>query len=190
MTAPALRRATYEDVLNAPEHMIAEVIDGTLYTQARPAFAHGSTSMQLGSFINRPYRDGDGGPGGWIFLFEPELHLGSEPDILVPDLAGWRRERIAEVPYDGPWTSIPPDWICEVLSPSTQGIDRSRKMPIYLREQVRHAWLVDPLARNLEIYRHGGSIWHQLAVHHGDVNVRVEPFDAIEIPLRRLWDRW
>jgi Uma2 family endonuclease len=189
MTAPARRRASYEDVLKAPPNMVAEVIYGVLHTQPRPAFRHAIASSMLGGLISNPFRLGIGGPGGWVILDEPELHLGSEPDILVPDLAGWRRERLAELPEDAAWTSIAPDWICEVLSPSTQGIDRAEKMEIYLRERVGHAWLVDPIARTLEVYRLGDEVWERLAVFRDDACVRAEPFDAFELQLGLLWQR-
>jgi Uma2 family endonuclease len=188
VTAPAKRRATYEDVLAAPPNMVAEILFGTLYTHPRPAMRHANASSLLGMVLG-PFRLGRDGPGGWIILDEPELHLGSEPDILVPDLAGWHRERLAELPADAAWTSIPPDWACEVLSPSTQATDRAEKMEIFLREQVGHVWLIDPIAKTLEIYRHGGKVWHRIATHHGDVVVRAEPFDAIEMRLGLLWER-
>lgn len=188
MTAPAVRRATYDDVLRAPANTIAEVLYGTLYTHARPAVPHASASSHLGSLITGPFRFGTGGPGGWILLDEPELHLGSEPDILVPDLAGWHRDRLAGLPRERPWTAVAPDWICEVLSPSTQAIDRGLKLEIYLREQVRHVWLIDPINLILEIYRHDGPLWHRVAGYTGNVTVRAEPFDAIELPLQWLWE--
>ncbi len=188
MTAPALRRATYEDVLRAPANMIAEVLFGTLYTQSRPAIPHAGTSSQLGELLGRPFRRGQGGPGGWVFYDEPELHLGNEPDIIVPDIAGWHRDRLAGLPRERPWTAVAPDWVCEVLSPSTQSIDRGVKMDIYLREQVRHVWLIDPIHLILEVYRHGGDIWHRIATHTGNATVRAEPFDAIELPLQWLWE--
>lgn len=189
MTAPVRRRATYDDVLDAPPNLVAEVIYGVLHTHPRPAFRHAIASSHLGALISGPFRFGVGGPGGWVICDEPELHLGGEPDILVPDLAGWRRERLVELPDNAPWTSIAPDWICEVLSPSTQVTDRSEKMEIYLRERVGHAWLLDPIARTLEIYRLGEVVWQRVAVHHDDVVVRAEPFDAVELQLGLLWER-
>ncbi|MEM9455583.1 MAG: Uma2 family endonuclease [Myxococcota bacterium] len=189
MTAPAHRRATYEDVLRAPSHAVAEVIYGVLHTHPRPALRHANVSSHLGVLLGGPFRFGLGGPGGWVIYDEPELHLGPEPDILVPDLAGWQRERLADVPEDAAWTSVAPDWVCEVLSPSTRAVDRAEKMDIYLREQVGHAWLIDPDARTLEVYRHGESLWHRLAVHREDARVRAEPFDAVELALGLLWAR-
>jgi Uma2 family endonuclease len=189
MAEPARRRATYDDVLAAPPNMVAEVIFGTLYTHARPALRHANASSNLGGLLFGPFRSGVGGPGGWVIYDEPELHLGDEPDIVVPDLGGWRRERLDELPDDAAWTSIVPDWICEVLSPSTQTIDRTEKMDIYLRERVGHVWFVDPIARTLEVYRHGGEVWLRCAAFRDDASVRAEPFAAIEFRLGVLWER-
>ena len=127
---------------------------------------------------------GPGGPGGWWILYEPELHLGA--DVLVPDLAGWRHERMPAIP-NAPYVELAPDWVCEVLSPTTGRIDRIRKMPIYAREQVAHLWLVDPGLRTLEIYRLEAQRWVVVATHGGDEVVRAEPFDAVEIDLGRWW---
>ena len=119
MGDPARRRATYEDVLAQPDHVVAEVIHGTLYTFARPRTRHARSSSRLGAVLDGPFdRGANGGPGGWIILDEPELHLGADPDILVPDLAGWRRTRMPEMP-DAPYLTLAPDWVCEVVSPST-----------------------------------------------------------------------
>src|SRR6188474_2512542 len=139
MVKPARGRATYRDVLNAPEHRIAELVDGSLNVSPRPGLPHASAATTLTMLLGAPLNLGGGGPGGWIVLFEPELHLGG--DVLIPDLAAWRRERLPRVP-DAPWTSLPPDWICECLSRSTGALDRSVKLPIYARAGVRHAWLL------------------------------------------------
>lgn len=187
MTAPAKRRASYEDVLAAPPKVVAELLFGTLHTHPRPSLRHANASSHLGVLLGGPFRFGHGGPGGWILYDEPELHLGA--DILVPDLAGWRRERLAALPEDAPWTAIAPDWACEVLSPSTQAIDRAEKMEIFLRERVGHVWLIDPIAKTLEVYRHGGDLWHRVAVHREADSVRAEPFDAVELALGLLWER-
>lgn len=188
MPAPAVRRATYEDVLNAPPNMIAQVIFGALHTHPRPAAPHTNVSSNLGVVLGSRFRFGQGGPGGWVIHDEPELHLGPEPDILVPDLAGWHRERLAGLPRERPWTGVAPNWVCEVLSPSTQRIDRASKMEIYLREQVSRVWLIDPLALTLEVYRHAGPVWERSAIFEGDATVRAEPFEAAEIELRWLWE--
>lgn len=185
MADPAKRRATYQDILDAPEHVVAEIVDGTLYTSPRPAKPHTNAASVLGEELGPPFRRGRGGPGGWIILDEPELHLG--PDVLVPDLAGWRRERMPVLTTDEPYFTITPDWICEVLSPNTARLDRTAKLPLYARAEVRHAWLIDPLLRTLEVYRLESGRWSMLATHADDARIRAEPFEAIELELGLLW---
>ncbi len=185
---PARKRATYEDVLNAPPHMVAEVLDGTLYTHPRPAVPHSLAGSAIGEELGPAFKRGRGGPGGWMILDEPELHLGSGPDILVPDLAGWRRERLPEVPLTA-YLTLAPDWACEVISPSTEDIDRAEKMPIYARERVKHLWLVDPLLKTLEVFRLDGDSYRVVHTWRGEARVRAEPFDAIELDLAILWAR-
>ena len=131
---PAIRRpATYQDVLDAPADMIAELANGALHLHPRPASRHSAACFGIAGSLDHPFRRGIGGPGGWHFAFEPELHLG--PDVLVPDLAGWRRERMSAVPNDA-YLTLAPDWVCEVVSPSTEHIDRGKKLRIYAREGV------------------------------------------------------
>jgi Uma2 family endonuclease len=185
MSDPARRPATYEDVLNAPEHLVAEIIDGELTLHPRPAKPHAAATTALGEELGPPFKRGRGGPGGWILLDEPELHMGS--DVLVPDLAGWRRERMPVLTADEPYFTLSPDWVCEVLSPHTAATDRARKLPVYARETVQHVWLVDPLQRTLEVLRRQGREWLIVNVFEGDAGVRAEPFDAIELELRILW---
>ena len=169
------RRATYQDVLDAPPHKIAEVIAGTLRTHPRPAARHSWASSSLwGSLVN-PFSRGSGGPGGWWIIDEPELHLGE--DIVVPDLAGWRRETMPEYP-DAAYFTIAPDWTCEVLSPSTRRLDQSEKRDLYAREGVLHLWFVDPDARTLEDFELREGQWLLLATLAGDVPVSLPPFDA------------
>ncbi len=177
-------RADYRDVLNAPAHMVAEVIDGALHTQPRPAPRHAWASSGLGARIHPPFNYGDGGPGGWWIVFEPELHLGE--DILVPDLAGWRRARMPDYP-DTAWFGAAPDWACEVLSPGTRKIDLYEKRPIYAREGVLHLWFVDPLARGLEAFELRDGQWLLIASLKDDDAVSVPPFDAITFSLGDLW---
>ncbi len=186
MGGPAKRRATYEDLLAAPKHMIAEIINGALITQPRPASLHARAASRLGAELDGPFDRAKGGPGGWILLDEPELHL--HGDILVPDLAGWRRERMPELP-DAAAFELAPDWVCEVLSPSTAATDRAEKMPIYAREHVPHLWLVDPIARTLESFQLVGSSWSLLGTWRDDARVRVEPFTELELELNCLWAR-
>jgi len=184
MSAPA-RKATYQDVLDAPPNKLAEVVGGVLYTFPRPAAAHALAASGLGRFIGGPFHFDADGPGGWWILFEPELHLGE--DILVPDLAGWRRERLPRI-EDVPYFTTPPDWVCEVLSPSTERLDRKGKLEAYARERIGHVWPVEPRARTLEILRLDTDLkWKLVAVHAQDERPRAEPFDAIELPLGSLW---
>jgi len=186
LMADAVRRkATYEDVLAAPRHMVAEIIDGDLRLFPRPAKPHAVATTALGEELGPPFKRGRGGPGGWMILFEPELHLRS--DVLVPDLAGWRSERMPEITDDEAFFTMAPDWVCEVLSASTAKIDRTQKLPIYARERLPHVWLVDPLLRTLEVLELDGATWKILAIHRDDERVRARPFDAIELELGVLW---
>jgi Uma2 family endonuclease len=179
------RRATYDDVLNAPEHMVAELIDGVLYTSPRPGFPHTISGSSLHGELYPPFHRARGGPGGWRIYYEPELHFGS--DVLVPDCAGWRRERMPDTPK-GSFSTLAPDWLCEILSPSTATLDRTAKLQVYARERVSHVWLIDPLAKTLEVLGLNASGWQILATHGGHERVRAVPFDALEIELAYLWD--
>ena len=153
---PFDRPATYDDLMALPDNLVAEIIGGELHASPRPAPAHAVAGSSIGALITSPYSFGRGGPGGWWILDEPELHLG--PDVLVPDCAGWRKSRMPLRPATA-YFPLAPDWICEVLSPSTVQIDRARKLGIYAREGVSHAWLVDPLARTLEVLRLEDGRW-------------------------------
>jgi Uma2 family endonuclease len=184
MASTSKRPATYQDVLDAPDHLVAEIIGGELRLSPRPGGPHTLAASRLGHVLGPPFDLGAGGPGGWIVLDEPELHLSTE--IVVPDLAGWRRERLPEVPQQAYFT-LAPDWICEVLSKATAVNDREEKLPIYGRAGVRHAWLVDAIQRTLEVLRMSRGAWRTEVLHRGDVRVRAQPFEAIEIDLAVLW---
>jgi Uma2 family endonuclease len=175
---------SYEDVLAAPAHKVAEILNGALYLSPRPATPHAVAASALGGELGGAFGRGRGGPGGWIIVDEPELHLGS--DILVPDLAGWRREVLPRLP-NAPYLTLAPAWICEVLSPPTSRLDRAEKLPVYARERVRHAWLLDPIARTLEVLRLDGERWVILATYAGEARCRAEPFEAVELELGILW---
>lgn len=177
--------ATYDDLLKVPDHLVAEILDGELYATPRPAPRHADAASSLLGVLHGPFHGGRGGPGGWRILFEPELHLG--PDVLVPDIAGWRRERMPTLPEQAYFT-VAPDWICEVVSPSTAAMDRGKKLAIYARAGVAHAWLVDPIARTLEVLRVEGARWTIVSTWSGLATVRTEPFDAIELNLSLLWE--
>lgn len=184
---PAKKEATYQDVLDAPEDKLAEIIDGELRVTPRPAAPHASASSRLGGVLTPPFDFGAGGPGGWMILDEPELHFGRQ--ILVPDLGGWRTERLGETVPDAAYFTLPPDWVCELLSRSTTAFDRNDKLPIYARAGVGHVWLIDARWRTLEILRLHEGKWLIVGLHRGDVRVRAEPFDAIEIDLSIIWAR-
>ena len=178
------KRATYRDVLDAPAHMVAEIVEGALHLQPRPAGRHTLAGSSLGVEIGGPFQRGRGGPGGWWILDEPELHFGE--DILVPDLAGWRRERMPTVPDDA-WFTLAPDWVCEILSPSTRKFDLEEKRPIYAREGIGHLWLVEPSARTLEAFRLADGDWSAAGSASDAEPVSFPPFDAVSFPLDALW---
>lgn len=164
MAEPARKLATYEDVLNAPEHVIAQVVDGELHVQPRPAKRHARSASRLGGDLDGPFDCGRGGPGGWLILDEPELHLGPQPQILVPDLAGWRRERMPVI-GDGAFFDVVPDWVCEVLSPSTGAFDCGRKADVYAELSVKYMWLVDPEIPQIEAFENVGGRWLRLGAY-------------------------
>lgn len=176
----------YEEYQKVPGHKHAEIIHGTLYVLPRPGPRHANASSVLGGELSGPFQRGRGGPGGWWILDEPELQLVSlEP--MVPDLTGWRAERMPSLPETAYFTHAP-DWACEVLSKSTEKIDRDEKLPIYAQHAVGHVWLVDPLAMTLEVYALGErGHWREVRVYQGNERVRAAPFEAIEIELAALW---
>lgn len=167
--------------------MVAEVTYGTLHLQPRPRARHARSTSTVGDVLGPPFNWGDhGGPGGWLILDEPELHLGEH--IVVPDLAGWRRERMPELP-DAAYFELAPDWVCEALSPSTAAFDRAEKMPIYAEHGVAHAWLIDPDLRTLEVFGLDAGRWMLLSVLRDDAVARIPPFEAVDFPVGRLWAR-
>ena len=185
MTDPARKKATYQDLLAVASPLVAEIIRGTLITMPRPRIRHARASTQLTGELHG-FGSRRGGPGGWVLLDEPELHLGD--DIVVPDLAAWRRERLPQVP-DEPYFTLAPDWVCEVLSPSTEAIDRADKLPIYAEHHVSNVWLLDPEPETLEVFRLDGKTYRLLHTAKGGDRVRAEPFGAIELDLSILWER-
>ena len=184
MSPPPKKPATYQDIVDLPEHQVGEIVDGELYVSPRPAARHAKVSSILGMDLGSPFQRGRGGPGGWWIVDEPELHFGQ--DVLVPDLAGWRRERMPHIP-DVPYFELAPDWVCEVLSPSTAKLDVVLKLPRYARAGVKHAWIVDPMNRLLEVFRQEHEQWVLVSTFGGDDKVRAEPFEAVELELADLW---
>jgi len=182
---PFDRPATYQDLEQLPPNMVAEIVDGELWASPRPAPRHATAWARITSRIEPAFFQGRGGPGGWIILGEPEVHLGRQ--VLVPDLAGWRCARLPRLPATA-YIALAPDWVCEVVSPSTARLDRAKKLGIYAAEGVHHAWLVDPLARTIEVLRLVRSRWAIIATHAGDAIVRIEPFEEIELEIGTFWE--
>lgn len=183
---PDPRQALYDAYRAVPEPQRAEIIDGTLYVSPRPAPRHANAATVLGGDLNGAFQRGRGGPGGWWLLFEPELQL-VELEPMSPDLAGWRKERMPSLPETAFFT-LAPDWACEILSRSTETIDRTKKLPIYAAHRVAHVWLIDPIAKILEVHTLGDDTrWRDVRIYEGDVRVRARPFEAIELDLSALW---
>jgi Uma2 family endonuclease len=186
MAAPAkMRIASYEDILRLPENVVGEIVNGELVVSPRPSPAHARASSSLGMGIGGPFDHGRGGPGGWVNLDEPELHL--EPHVLVPDLAGWRRERMPSLPTTS-WFELPPDWICEVLSPSTAIIDRTQKQEIYRQQGIPWLCFVDTTTHTIEVLQNAEGGWFVAGTFGGKVEARMPPFDAVPIEIGSLWD--
>lgn len=187
MAEPGPRTASYEDLLAVPDNLVGELVFGVLYTSPRPAPRHARAASRLGSDLGGPFDRGRGGPGGWVILFEPEVHMAQH--VVVPDLAGWRRERMPELPVEKPYLELAQDWVCEVLSPRTAALDRGDKRRIYAESSVRHLWFIDPEAKTLEVLGLDGGSYRVLEVFSGEQSVRAVPFDAIELELGALWAR-
>jgi Uma2 family endonuclease len=185
MGSEAKKFATYEDLLKVPDHLVAEIIAGELITSPRPGPRHARASTILSDEIVGPFDRGKNGPGGWWILFEPEIHLNG--DIIIPDIAGWRKDAVPVLPTDKSYFEIAPHWVCEVISKSTARVDRVLKLPIYAREKVNHAWLIDPDKNTLEVFLRQENAWLLLNSFVGNDLVRAAPFDAIEIDLGALW---
>ncbi len=178
------RPATYQDLVDAPDIVVAEIVDGELWTSPRPAPRHAEAYSELGARIRVAFDDRPPSGRGWRILFEPELHLGNH--VLVPDVGGWRRDRMPRLPAAA-YFDLAPDWVCEVLSPSTGLLDRTKKLRIYAEQGVVHAWLVDPILCTLEVLRLKGAHWTLVDTHGGNATVRAEPFESLELELGRLW---
>lgn len=184
MAQPRHQPATYADIEALPPNVVGEILYGQLVTQPRPALPHIAAASAMGGVLNPPFQFGSGGPGGWIIADEPELHLG--PHVVVPDLAGWRRERLAGR-ENVAWVDIVPDWVCEILSPSSEVYDRGVKRRIYATYGVDHLWLLDPRSKLLEVFRRQNGDW--LLTHNfaGEENVSAPPFDAVTFSLGLMW---
>ena len=187
----AVRRLSHFELLYAqvealPANLTGEIIKDTLLVSPRPSIPHAGAASEIGMQLGPPFRKGKGGPGGWWILYEPELHLGEGPDVLVPDLGGWHMERLPELPQAA-FITLPPDWACEVLSPSTEKIDRSLKMDAYAKHGVQHLWLADTTEHALEVYRLASGKYHLVSKTTGNAPVNAEPFAAVALELKWLW---
>jgi Uma2 family endonuclease len=178
--------ATYQDLLDAPAGLMGELIHGALYLLPRPKGRHIAAASRLGGVIGPPFDFGDQGPGGWRILIEPEVHFVRDTEVAVPGLAGWRRERMPELPEDHRFLVVP-DWICEVLSPSSEPHDRVTKRALYGQFGVAWYWLLDPRAQTLETLALRDGEWRPAGTFQGDDVVRAEPFSACPFPLRKLF---
>jgi Uma2 family endonuclease len=183
MLQPLKKRATYEDLCAVPELLIAELIDGDLYASARPPIRYVYTASVLGARIGAAFHRGRERPGGWLLLDKPEVHL--HGDAIVPDIAAWRRDRLPKKIPD--YFDFAPDWLCEILAPNTEALDRIKTLAVYAREGVSHVWLVNPAIQTLEVLRLESQRWSLIAAHEGGVRVHAEPFADIELELSRLW---
>ncbi|MGH8537107.1 MAG: Uma2 family endonuclease [Gammaproteobacteria bacterium] len=186
MLRNAKQAGRYKQLMGLPEALVGEIINGQLHTQARPAGPHALACSSLEIDIGSAYHKGRGGPGGWWIFVEPELHFVRDTEVLVPDLAGWHRERMPRVPEDQRFEVVP-DWVCEVLSPATAKKDRIQKMPVYARYGMSYLWLVDPLARTLETFELHDGRWVMSGVFKDDDQVSVPPFTEIALALSELW---
>jgi len=183
MSASDRKPVTYQDLVSLPEYRVGEIVEGELYASPRPSGRHGMAAVVLAHHLLEPFQFARGGPGGWWILVEPEIHLGK--NVVVPDVAAWRKERLPDV--GASHFDVPPDWICEVLSPSTARLDRIRKMPLFLREGVRYAWIVDPIERSLETFVSAGDGWRTVQGFEESGTVRAPPFEEVDFDLASLW---
>jgi Uma2 family endonuclease len=182
MADAARAQSLYEHIERLPEGMVGEIINGQLHTHPRPSGPHvNAASLLLADIVGPFYRGHGDGPGGWRILGEPELHLQRNTEVLVPDIAGWRSERLPAIPDDQRFEVVP-DWVCEILSVSTEGVDRELKMPVYARYGVQHAWLVDPRGKTVECYCLKAGEWALFASFSGEEPIRAAPFGAVDIP--------
>jgi Uma2 family endonuclease len=177
-------RATYDDIVKLPDFKIGELVDGELYATPRPALRHARLAVNLIIELGTRYDQSRVGPKGWHLLFEPEVHLGD--DVFVPDLAGWRMERLASIP-DSAWAETAPDWVCEILSPSTDSYDRTVKLPAYARYGVPYAWIVDPVSRTIDSWVRDCGEWRTTGTWPAASPILAPPFDTVAIDLSLIW---
>jgi Uma2 family endonuclease len=178
--------AAYSALGAMPTGWVGEILDEELVASPRPSAEQLRAAFMLGVELGERLDPRRAGTGRWCFLRAPELRLGG--DVLVPDLAGWRRDRLAEAPLPAePFLRLAPDWVCEVLGPASVVLDRARKLPVYARAGVSQVWLVDPVARTLECFQRVKRGWLLASTHEGEALVRAEPFAGLTLELSALW---
>lgn len=185
MSNLALKPACYEDIVNLPENIVGEIMNGQLETHPRPTPKHALAAGSIGDELISPFQKGNNGPGGWWILPEPECHL--KEQVLVPDLAGWRKKRMPTLPETA-WFDIVPDWVCEILSPSTSRIDRIVKMPIYAELEVNYLWLIDPVLQTLEAFELKNKHWVLMGSFADNTTLSIAPFAEHTFSLSVLWE--
>ena len=179
-------RPTLADLDALPPGIVGEIIEGVLYTMTKPRARHQRTGTGIGGDLRGPFDLGRGGPGGWWIITEPGLELPNDTKEISPDVAGWRRERMPELPVDEP-IRVVPDWVCEILSKTTRRHDQLVKLPYYAKVGVAYAWVVDLEARVLTAHRLEAGAWRAIATHSEETEVRIEPFDAVPLNLADWW---
>jgi Uma2 family endonuclease len=186
VTQTRIDQATYSVLSSLPLGWVGEIVEEELIASPRPLAAQTRAAFMLGVELGEQLDHRRGGSGRWCFLRAPELHLGR--DVMVPELAGWRRDRVTTPPEPGaPFLTVTPDWVCEVVSPVTIALDRIRKLPLYAQHGVSHAWFIDPEARTLEVFQRLKRGWLFAASYEGDAVVRSEPFPHVTFNLGSLW---
>jgi Uma2 family endonuclease len=182
---PVPKSSLYDQLLELPEILIGEIIDGQLHTHPRPGGKHILISSNVGSELHGPFQKGKNGPGGWWILQEPEVHLSLDNEVAVPDLAGWRKERLPEIPESHKFTVIP-YWICEIFSPATETFDRQVKMPLYARYAIRFLWLIHPINKTLEAFHLVDTEYSLQGVYKSGDKLSIMPFQDIELKVSDL----
>lgn len=184
-TKPSTKPPTLADLDALPPGVVGEIIDGVLYTMTKPRMRHQRTMLKIGGGVAAPFDDGIGGPGGWWIIPEPGIELPDTPEI-APDVAGWRRDRMPEMPIDEP-IRIVPDWVCEILSPTTRRHDLLVKLPYYAKVGVAYHWLVDLEGRTVTAQRLDSGRWTTLGVYCDETDARIEPFDVVPLHVASWW---
>lgn len=178
--------ATYEDILALPENIVGEILNGQLEAHPRPAPKHALAASSIGDELVSPFQKGRGGSGGWWIIDEPECHV--EGEVFVPDLAGWLKKNMPTLPKTT-YFDIRPDWVCEIISPSSARRDRVTKMTIYARLAIPYYWIIDPIGQTLEVYQlQNNHNWRLLKTYADADEVTVAPFDSYSFSLANLWE--